>query len=328
MIARMNMFLSKMMTVVSDNGVNVGEEVISASENTVSGNSVSENVIAEIAGELTENLNAFQRFMKKAPETLLAFAIKAAIVLALFFVGSRLIKLVRFLLKKSLNKAGVEKGISQFFDSFVKVVLYVLLIIGIASYFGFQTTSLVAIVGSAGVTIALALQGSLSNFTGGVLILLLKPFKVGDYIKEDNKGNEGTVVEIHMFFTKLCTVDDRIVILPNGSLANTSLTNYSLSPNRRIMLKVGISYGSDIKLAKKIIKKAMESDDRILKNEPIQVFVDGLDESQVTIGYRCVVENVHYWEVSWGLQEHIKEALEEAGIEIPFNQLDVHVDNK
>lgn len=309
---------------VSEGGATVSDDLVAVSENSVS----SDNAIKEIAQDISENLSAFQKFMKKAPETLLAFAIKAAIVLVLFFIGTRLIKLVRFLLKKSLSKAGVEKGAKQFLDSFVKVALYVLLIFGIASYFGFQTTSLVAILGSAGVTLALALQGSLSNFTGGVLILLLKPFKVGDYIKEDNKGNEGVVIEIHMFFTKLRTVDGRIVILPNGSLANTSLVNYSLSPNRKIMLRVGISYGSDIKIAKKVIKRVIVEDERVIKEEPMQVMVEGLDESQVTIGYRCVVENALYWEVSWSLQERIKNALEEAGIVIPFNQLDVHIEQE
>lgn len=300
-------------------------------EETVSANTIGAAVIEatgldNLGEELTEDLNVFQKYLQQAPEKITTFAIKALIVIVLFFIGTRFIKLLRKIIKKSLNKVGVEKGVVSFLDSFVKIGLYIVLVVAIANFFGFQTTSLVAVLGSAGVTIALALQGSLSNVTGGVLILLLKPFKVGDYIKEDNKGNEGTVTEIHMFYTKLMTVDDRIVILPNGSLANTSLTNYSLSPNRRIMLEVGISYGSDIKLAKKVIKKIIESDDRVMKNEPIQVYVASLDESQVTIGYRCFVENKHYWDVTWHLQEHIKEALDEAGVEIPFNQLDVHID--
>lgn len=281
---------------------------------------------AEAKDQFANELNWFSDFFSSWPDKIMHFSVKFVLAVLIFIIGTRLISFLRKLLAKSLNRSEVEEGVKQFLDSFVKVALYVILIIFIASYFGVQTTSLVAILGSAGVTIALALQGSLSNFTGGVLILLLKPFKVGDYIIEDNHKNEGTVIEIQMFYTKLRTVDDKIVVLPNGSLANTSLTNLNLSPERRICLEVGISYSSDIKIAKKVIKRCIEETDNIMKDREINVFVSELADSSVILGFRFFVENEHYWSTRWEINEKIKVALDEAGVEIPFNQLDVHIE--
>ena len=233
--------------------------------------------------------------------------------------------MIRKILKKSLQRANSEQGVIQFLDSLVKVVLYVLLCIGIASYFGLETTSFIAVLGSAGVTIALALQGSLSNFTGGVLILLLKPFRVGDYIKEDNKGNEGTVTEIQLFYTKLRTIDDKVIVLPNGTLANTSLTNVNECPIRRLILAIGISYSSDIRKAKEIIKKVLEENEYVLHDMETQIYVDALEDSQVTLGIRCMVKRENYFPAKWDMLEEIKEKLTEGGVEIPFPQMDVHL---
>lgn len=316
--------------------LNINNQMLFEQE-TVSGSgiggfvgSISENVAAlsdnvEAIGELEDNINAFQKWAMDLPEKLINFGVKFVIALLILFVGSKLISLVRKILKKSLMKANIEQGVMQFLDSLVKAVLYVVLVAWIASYFGIETTSLIAVLGSAGVAVALALQGSLSNFTGGILILILKPFRVGDYIIEDNKGNEGVVTEIQLFYTKLRTVDDKIVILPNGTLANTSLTNLNLSPHRRLIMNVGISYSSDIAKAKEVIKKMIDKEEKILHDEPIDIYVDSLDASQVTIGFRFNCKNENYWELKWGLTEKIKNALDEAGIEIPFNQLDVHV---
>lgn len=307
------------------------DETEAVSGNTVSDNDARMQVLDSISDnmvtieQLQDDISAFQKWVKTLPERLLNFGIKFAIAALILFVGSKFITLVRKLLKKSLKKVNVEQGVIQFLDSLVKVLLYAVLVVWIASYFGFETTSLIAVIGSAGVAIALALQGSLSNFTGGILILVLKPFRVGDYIIEDSKGNEGTVIEIQLFYTKLRTVDDKIVILPNGTLANTSLTNLNLSPYRRLIMNVGISYSSDIARAKEVIKKILDEEGRILHEQPVEIFVEALDASQVTIGYRFFVKNEDYWEVKWEITEKLKNRLDEEKIEIPFAQLDVHM---
>ncbi|MBP3469091.1 MAG: mechanosensitive ion channel [Lachnospiraceae bacterium] len=275
--------------------------------------------------ELSDDLNTLQKFLEELPDKLMRFGIKFLLALLFLFIGGKLISVIRKILKKSLQRANSEQGVIQFLDSLVKVVLYVLLCIGIASYFGLETTSFIAVLGSAGVTIALALQGSLSNFTGGVLILLLKPFRVGDYIKEDNKGNEGTVTEIQLFYTKLRTIDDKVIVLPNGTLANTSLTNVNECPIRRLILAIGISYSSDIRKAKEIIRKVLTENEHVLHDMETQIYVDALEDSQVTLGIRCMVKRENYFPAKWDMLEEIKEKLAEGGVEIPFPQMDVHL---
>lgn len=293
--------------------------------------SVSADILFQAAGtsaeEMAENLDAFQQFLKDLPGKILVFGIRMLIAIVFLYVGSKLITLIRKIVKKSMQKAKADLGLQGFLDSMLKLGLYALLIIWIAAYFGFETTSLIAVLGSAGVTIALALQGSLSNVTGGVLLLILKPFKIGDYIKEDSKGNEGFVTEIGLFYTKLRTIDEKTVILPNGTLANTSLTNVNESPRRRLILNFGISYQSDIKRAKEIIKHLVEEDKRFIKGEKVQIYVESLDDSQVTLGMRAVVKNEDYFEVKWSFTEAVKEAFDRGGVSIPFPQLDVHFDD-
>ena len=284
-----------------------------------------ETILADDVAEITEDLTALQAFLEELPNKLIHFGIKFLLALFFLFVGGKLISLVRKILKTSLKKANAEKGVIQFLDSLVKVILYVVLCAAIASYFGLETTSLIAVLGSAGVTFALALQGSLSNFTGGVLILLLKPFRVGDYIREDNKGNEGTVTEIQLFYTKLRTIDDKVVVLPNGTLANTSLVNISERPIRKLIFTVGISYNSDIPKAKECIRSVLDKSEYVHHDLEYQIYVDGLDDSQVTIGIRCMVDGENYFPAKWELLENIRENLEENGVEIPFPQLDVHM---
>lgn len=281
--------------------------------------------LPENMAELSDDLNTLQKFLEELPDKLMRFGIKFLLALLFLFIGGKLISVIRKILKKSLQRANSEQGVIQFLDSLVKVVLYVLLCIGIASYFGLETTSFIAVLGSAGVTIALALQGSLSNFTGGVLILLLKPFRVGDYIKEDNKGNEGTVTEIQLFYTKLRTIDDKVIVLPNGTLANTSLTNVNECPIRRLILAIGISYSSDIRKAKEIIRKVLTENEHVLHDMETQIYVDALEDSQVTLGIRCMVKRENYFPAKWDMLEEIKEKLTEGGVEIPFPQMDVHL---
>ena len=195
----------------------------------------------------------------------------------------------------------------------------------IASGFGLDAASIVAVVGSAGVAIGLALQGSLSNLAGGVLILLLKPFRIGDYIIEDSKNHEGTVTEIQLFFTKLTTADGKIVVLPNGTLANTSLTNVTAAADRRLDVFVGISYDADLLRAKECVLKVLREEESTLKDMELISFVDALGSSEVVIGGRCHVKNEDYFQAKWRITENIKLAMDAEGIAIPYPQMDVHL---
>ena len=256
------------------------------------------------------------------------FAIGVVLALVVFAIGVKLIKWVRKILSRSLEKANVDKGISQFVDSLVKFALYILLIFSIGQKFGLDTTSVAAAIASCGVAVGLALQGSLSNFAGGILILLLKPFSIGDYIVEDNKGREGTVKEIQLFYTKLLTTDNRTVIIPNGILANTSLTNVTQQDKRRVDLLVNISYDADIKKVKALIEEVLCADVDVLKDQEINVFVDALGDSAVSIGARSWVKKEVYWPAKWRLTEEIKLTLDENGIELRFNKIVVHAKEK
>ena len=266
-----------------------------------------------------------QQTLETLPSKALALGMRIIFTILVFFIGSKLIKLVRKIMRKALTKAEAEVGVIQFLDSFAKMGLYILLVFTIATTFGVDAASIVALIGSAGVAIGLALQGSLSNFAGGVLILLLKPFVVGDYIKEDSAGNEGTVSEIQLFYTKLKTVDNKVIVLPNGTLANSSLTNYSACKERQLEIKVGISYESDIKTAKKVIEDLLLKESKRLTEKDMTVFVAELADSSVVLSGRCWVKNDDYWEVRRRLTEELKYALDEKGIGIPYPQMDVHM---
>lgn len=254
---------------------------------------------------------------------LLGFALEIVLAVVVYAVGSKIIKLARKILGRWLEKRDADTGVRQFLDALLKYVLYFVLIVIILTLFGVTTASVVAVVGSAGLTLGLALQGSLSNFAGGVLILLLQPFKVGDYIKEDTHGNEGTVTEISIFYTKLTMPDGKTVVIPNGSLANSSLTNTTFANTRRVDLEVGIAYEADLKLAKDVIRKQAEAEVCRLPEEEVLVFVSELGASEVKIGLRIWVKTEDYWTAKWRLTENVKLALDESGIEIPYQKIDV-----
>ena len=286
---------------------------------------VVEEQIREIEYIASDELNVglIERYLEELPEKLLRLGVRVLLALVVFFIGVQLIKLIRRILRKSFERRNVDVGVSRFLDSLVKAVLYILLLFMIASSFGLDATS-VALVGSAGVAIGLAVQGSLSNFAGGVLILLLKPFKVGDYIR-DAAGNEGTVDDVQLFYTRLITPDRHMVVVPNGELANSNILNMSTLNDRRMDIKVGISYESDIRMAKETLLKVLEEDPGVLQDEEKRVFVDELADSSVVLNLRCYSSNENFWETKWRLMETVKYALDEAGIGIPFPQVDVHM---
>lgn len=276
----------------------------------------------------SKNVGVVSELLSKVLDGALDIGMRILLAVLTLLIGAQIIKLVRKVVKKVLTKADADVGVVQFLDSFLKVALYIVLGFMIAAGFGVDAASIVALLGSAGVAVGLALQGSLSNLAGGVLILILKPFKVGDYIKEDAAGNEGTVSEIQMFYTKLLTGDNRTIVLPNGTLANTSLTNVTQADKRRIDIQVGISYDSDIKKAKEVLMSVLNTEAKTLSDMDKMVFVDSLGDSAVVMGLRCWVKKEDYWDVKWRMTENVKYALDEAGISIPFPQMDVHVKEK
>lgn len=282
------------------------------------------NLLLGTAVMATDSVGSVKNFLYELPAKALELGIRVVLALLAFLIGVQVIKLIRKIIKKSMQRANADTGAVQFVDSFVKAALYVVLILMIATSFGVDAASIIAVVGSAGVAVGLALQGSLSNLAGGVLLLLLHPFRVGDYIV-DAAGNEGTVTEIQIFYTKLMTPDNKTIILPNGTLSNNSITNVTTAKIRRVDITVGISYGADIKAAKDILLKVLKEDEATLKDQDMTVFVDQLAESSVNLGVRCWFNNDDFWTGKWRITENCKLALDQAGIQIPFPQMDVHI---
>ena len=279
----------------------------------------------EVTAEATKEVNGLFQFVEDNIPTIISFGIKVLLALVFFFVGGKIIKWLRKVVKRSLERTGADTGVMQFVDSMLKFGLYALLIFMIATNFGVESSSVAALIASAGVAIGLALQGSLSNFAGGILILLLKPFAVGDYISVTQEGIEGTVKEIQIFYTKMATVDNQTVVVPNSILTSNSLTNVTARPERKLDLKVGISYNADMKAAKRIVENMLRSDPSVIQDEEIVVFVSDLADSAVIIGLRAWVKTEEYWATRWRLLEQIKTRFDEAGIEIPYNQITVHM---
>lgn len=244
----------------------------------------------------------------------------AAVILG---IGFKITGAVRRMAERSFARMEMELSLRKFLLSLIQALMYGLLIFMAAERIGIQSSSIIALLGSAGVTLGLALQGSLSNFAGGVLILLVRPFKVGDYIVSEY--GEGTVAAIGLVYTTLNTVDNKTVVIPNGSLSNSPITNATAEDFRRLDLTVGIGYQSDLRKAKEILLDIYTSHPCILKDRPIQVFVDQLAASSVVIGGRGWTATGDYWQTRWDITEEIKLRFDEAGIQIPFNQLDVHV---
>lgn len=282
--------------------------------------------IEQIAVASKEIDGLLQRYMQELPDRMIRFGVRVLLALVFLLLGIQIIKLVRRIVRRSLKKNNADVGVVQFLDSFIKVALYILLLFLIASGFGLDAASVVALLGSAGVAIGLAVQGSLSNFAGGVLILLLKPFRVDDYIKVDSDGHEGTVREIQLFYTKLATPDNHVVIIPNGFLANTNIMNMSTLGERKMDIPVMISYDADIRRAREVLLKVLNDDEAVLKDKDQRVFVQELADSGVKLTVRCWADNENYWECKWRITEQIKYALDEAGISIPYPHMDVHID--
>ena len=281
--------------------------------------------VTDATQEAVKQVNQLTQYVQDSIPGLITFGLKVLAALVAFFIGRLVIRWIRKIVRRSFERSGADKGVEQFVDSLLKYGLYALLVFSLISSLGFDTTSVAAVLASGGVAIGLALQGSLSNFAGGVLILLLNPCVVVDYIIEDTNGKEGTVKEIQIFYTKLSTIDNKTIVIPNGMLTNNSITNATAKDERQLDLRVSISYDADIRQAKSVIENLLIKDECIIKNEQINVFVHELADSAVVLGIRAWVKNEEYWETRWRLLEEIKILLDENGIEIPYPQMAVHM---
>ncbi len=232
------------------------------------------------------------------------------------------IRFINRLVKRFFDKKDYDPALESFLQSFIKIALKVLLAVLVVTQLGVKTSSLVAMIGAAGLAIGLALQGSLANFAGGVLILLFKPFRLGDWISA--QGVDGSVKEISIFNTKLNTFGNQIAIIPNGILANGNIINFSAEANRRENYIVGIGYGSDLKKAKEILLDICAKDERILKDPAPEVYVNNLGDSSVNLTLRFWAPNEVFWPARFELIEQTKLRFDKAGIEIPFPQRVVH----
>ncbi len=253
------------------------------------------------------------------------FAGRVLLAILVYVIASKLIHKLCKIIVASMKRANADTGVTQFVSSFVKATLYGLLIITIATSFGVKESSIAALLASSGVAIGLALQGGLSNLAGGVIILILRPFAVGDYIIECTDKQEGTVVKIDLFYTTLSTVDNRRITIPNGNLTSASIVNVTARDQRKLEIKVEIAYSSDLKKAKSILERLLHEDEHVLSDQEMQVFVDELGASGIMLGLRAWVNTEQYWPTKWRLNEEIKLAFDEEGIEIPFPQMDVHI---
>ncbi|MDR2626928.1 MAG: mechanosensitive ion channel [Dysgonamonadaceae bacterium] len=256
-----------------------------------------------------------------AMATKFTFKLVAAIVV--FMVGRWLIGRLNRIFQQLLDKRKTDPSIRSFVKSFVNISLTVLLILIVIDILGVKTTSLVALFASAGVAFGMALSGSLQNFAGGFMILLFKPYKVGDYIQA--LGAEGTVKEIQIFNTVLTTADNKVIYIPNGKLSTDTIVNYSHQKNRRVDLIFSISYGDDYDHAKDILHNIMDGDNRILKNPAPLVALYKLNDNSVDITVRPWVAKDNYWDVYFYLNETVYKKFTENGIDIPFPQLTVHM---
>jgi len=287
--------------------------------------SISESDVAESVANDIQKLkpSVMMETLKKFYPFFLALAYDIVIVIITLFIASQVIRLLSKMLDKFLKKINIDIAVRRFLLSTMKVALYVLVALGLAERIGISSASIVAILGSAGVAIGLAWQGSLSNFAGGMIILFSHPFSRGDYIITPKA--EGIVDTIGIIYTVLLTPDNKRISIPNGALANDVITNVTANDIRRIDIKVGVSYNTDIRKAKKLIKEAFDENGLILKNNDIVSYVDDLASSAVMLGGMAWCKTGDYLTAKWAIVEEIKIKFDKNGIEIPYDQLEVHI---
>ncbi|WP_282142673.1 mechanosensitive ion channel family protein [Cellulophaga baltica] len=266
-----------------------------------------------------EKLTDYQEHIDNAINWIWAALPNLILAILIFIIGLWLIKVINKMVRKFFVKHDYDPSLESFLQSLISIGLKITLFVLVITQLGVQSSSLVAIIGAAGLAIGLALQGSLANFAGGVLILIFKPFKVGDFIAA--QGVDGTVKEISIFTTKLSTFGNQIVIVPNGQLSNNNITNYNAQDTRRDKISIGIGYSSDLKKAKDVLLKICADNETIFKDPAPVVYVDELADSSVNLTLRFWANNADFWEAHFFVMEQTKLRFDDEGIEIPFPQV-------
>jgi len=263
------------------------------------------------------------KYIESIQGLIITYGARVVLAIVVLLVGLWLIGKVVKTMGNVMIKRNADPSLIPFLLSITGILLKVMLVVSVVGMIGVETTSFIAVLGDAGLAIGMALSGTLQNFAGGVIILMLKPFRVGHYIEA--QGHSGTVSEIQIFNTFLKTPDNKTVILPNGALSSGAMTNYSTEPTRRVDLTFRISYTDDIDQAKNILKRLLSEDERVLQNPAPVVVILSLGDSSVNIGVRPWVKSEDYWGLLWDMQGKVKKAFDAEGISIPFPQMDVHV---
>lgn len=276
---------------------------------------------------MPQDVSTFSKFLDWILPYAQSLAVRLVICLLIWLIGKRVVRFTTQLMRRIADRHHMEQTVSRFLESLVRWSLYALICYLIIEQLGVSSSSILALFTSAGLAVGLAVQGSLSNFAGGVLILLLRPFKVGDYIIEDTHKNEGTVRSIDLFYTTLSTVDNRTIVIPNGSLSNSSLTNVTAQKERQLILSIPIAYDADIRAAKQTIETCIRTHSEVIDTpeKPVQVVMASLGDCSIELQARLWVPTECYFPIKWALNEQIKQAFDESGISIPFPQMDVHI---
>lgn len=281
--------------------------------------------LPETAEEAKTSLTQLRNWALSTGGRALDFLIRAAFAVLIYFIITKITKKFCSWLGKRFEKVKMDPSVSRFIVSLVRYIVLIFTIITIIVQLDIvEASSIAALIASAGVGVSLALQGTLSNFAGGILLLILRPFRSGDYIKVPSENVEGTVRTIDMYYTVISTIDNTEISIPNSKLTNNSVVNITAQKKRKLEIVTGISYDSDLKKAKEILADLLDKDSRALK-EDRQIFVSELADSTVKVGFRVWVKTDDYWNVLWDTNEKIKQAFDTAGIEIAYNQLDVHM---
>lgn len=283
-------------------------------------------ILATAVPEIDEQ--KVESWLNKIAPNMAQLLIRILIVIVIWFVGRKIIRMMTRWTNRLLTMRNTSDTVVHLANGIIQIALYTILVSTLAQVLEIPLTSFFALLGTAALAVGLALQEFLKNLAGGVLILVLQPFRLGDYIIEDNNKNEGTVSGISLFYTKLLTVDNRTIVIPNSSLTNNSLINVSAQDKRLLELKIGISYGSDLKKAKQIMEDLLVGLENRVAGEEVKVVVSSLEESSVIIMGRCLVSAEYYWKERWYAIEEIKLLYDQNGIEIPYRKMDVTIHQK
>lgn len=269
--------------------------------------------------------NALNTYLENVGSSVIQFAVNFVIALLIVVIGFKCIKYVVGFCQRVFVRANMDPTLQTFLISAIKIGLKVLFVFWAITKMGVAASSVIALLGSGAIALGLAIQGSLTNIAGGVVLLFMKPFKIGDWIVEGGSGKEGTVEGIGIMYTKIVTKDNRMIMIPNGSLASSTITNVSSKETRLEDIIVGIEYSESIKKVREVLNQVLDKEEAILRDQEIEVFVNEFKDSCIDMRIRFWVNSSDYWPCKWRMLENIKEAFDANGISIPFNQLDVNL---